>query len=242
MATPNKCGLNEMLQAVLSTANSEQNQTYPPNIYSAQYNVVTSLLLSKLVESYPVNQDMLRPFLKTYVHAVKGGYFYLPEEYRNIIGASISAKKDGSGECEDDPPITNKEEATLSILKAGCKSRPIIFYSETEWDYRTTSTYKAPNYLNPIGCFFGKDKFRVCPFDIGQVELRFVVKEDVYRYGYKLQPDDTYIFDPATTIESAWESNAFDPIFTAMSALYAAYTRDPSLMNWAQVLKQQGIL
>lgn len=235
-----------MLQAVLSTAQTEANQTYPPGIFSDQYNVVTSLLISALVKTYPGGLDMLKPFIKIYKHAPQDGFFYLPDDYRNLLGASISARgsKGESFECSDKDPviIDTEQEAKLSALKAGCKSRPIDFFSEKEWDYKTTSGYDAPTYWNPIGCFFGGDKFKVCPYDIGSIELRYVRQEEIGVLGYIMQPDDTYIVDPLTTVEVGWTSAAFDKIYTAMTALYAAYTRDPSLSDWAMILHEKGIL
>jgi len=244
MATDNKSSIINLLPAVLSNANSEANQTYPPGIYSDQYNVVTSLLISALVKTYPIGLDMLRPFIKTYKHAVQNGYFVLPEDYRNMLGASINSRNDGMAECSDEDPVVidNEQEVKLATLKAGCRSRPIEFLSETEWDYRTTSTYKFPTFTNPIGCFFGSEKFKVCPFDIGVVELRYVRNEDIGVLGYLNQPDDTYIVNPLTTKEVGWTSAAFDKLYTAMTSLYASYTRDPSLTNWSQLLQQQGIL
>lgn len=233
-----------MLRAVLSNAQTEANQTYPPGIFSDQYNVVTSLLISALVKRYPIDMDMLKPFIKVYKHAPQGGYFLLPGDYRNLLSAGIMAKKDGSGECAEENPviIDTEQEARLSALKAGCKSRSIDFLSVQEWDYRTSSTYKFPTYDAPIGCFFGSGKFKVCPYDIGSVELRYVKKEEIGILGYTTQPDDTYIPDPATTVEVGWDSAAFDPIYKAMVSLYSSYVRDPSLTDWSQILHERGIL
>lgn len=241
MAAINKCSLQNLLTAVLGVANAEQNMAYPPWIFDSQLNTVTGLLISALVKTYPEGLDMLKPFIKTYKHAPQSGYFILPEDYRNKLGASINAKKDGSGECTD-PPITNAIEASLAIQKAGCQSRPIEFLSESEWDYRTTSTYNYPTYSNPIGCFFDGNKFKVCPFDVGAVELRYVKQEQIYRFGYIVNPDDTFIFDPATSVESEWTSAAFELIFKALTYLYSAYTRDQQLTDWSTLLHNQGIL
>lgn len=243
---PNKSSLPNMLNAVLSTAQTEANQCYPPGIFSDQYNVVTSLLISALVKTYPIGLDMLKGYVKTIPLPVTNGYVVLPEDYRNMLRAAISAKggTEGSMECKDDDPviIDTPQEVKLSTLKAGCKSRPLEQLSDEEWDYRTTSSYKAPSYWNPVFCFFEGNKFKVCPFDIGKVELTYVIQEQVYQLGYIMQPDDTYIVDPLTTIDSLWTSAAFDKIYTAMSALYASYTRDPSLTDWARILKTEGIL
>lgn len=245
MAAINKCSLQNILSSVLGVANAEQNMAYPPYIFDDQFNTVTSLLISALVKTYPVGLDMLRPFVKTVPLPVTDGYVVLPDDYRNMLRAAISAKggDEESVECKDNPVIIDTpQEVKLATLKSGCKSRPLEPLSDQEWDYRTTSSYKAPTYWNPIRCFFGADKFKVCPFDVGKVELTYVRQEKVYRYGYITQPDDTFIFDLATSIESEWSSAAFDKIFPAMVSLYSAYVANPELTNWTQILHDKGIL
>lgn len=232
-----------MLKSVLSVGNQEQNFFYPPRIFSDQFNTVTSLLLSALVKTYPVGIDMIRPFLIRKRAAVKNGYVELEDNYRNFLSAGINAKKDGTGECgEKEVVIDTEQEFKLSGLKSDCKSVAIEFVSNKEWDYRTSSTYKFPTYETPIGCFLDANKFKVCPYDLATVDVRYVRQENVYRYGYITQPDDTYIFDKSTTVESEWTSAAFDKIFPAMVSLYAAYSRDPSLTDWSRVLHNEGIL
>lgn len=234
-----------MLKSVLSFANSEQNQTYPPYIYTDQYNAVTSLLLSALAKKYSDDkevQDMIMPFMETKKIAVTEGFVELPDDYRNLLGnPSISIKPDGS-DCADAPRMDTASEFKVANLKGGCKTRPVVIVPQTEWDYLTTSEYNYPTIENPIGCFFGAKKLKVCPYDIGKVEVRYARQEKVYRYGYIMQPDDTYILDVATSEESEWTSAAFEPIFKALSSLYAAYTRDTELRDWSLILTEKGIL
>jgi hypothetical protein len=235
-----------MLKSVLgSFANMEQNQVIPPDVYTSMYNTVTSLLISALVKQYPSDPvviDILRPFVKVEQIPIKTGFFELPEDYRDILGTpNISAKTDGSGECGDDDNITNEAEFKNATLKSKCRQRPVIIVPQAEFAIRTTSSYKFPTYNDPIGYMYGENKIKVCPYDLTKVELMYVVKEKKYRYGYITQPDDTYIFDKNTSIESEWTSAAFEPIFNALSNLIAAYTRDTDLRDWAMILTQKGI-
>lgn len=70
----------------------------------------------------------------------------------------------------------------------------------------------------------------------------YVRNEGVYRYGYITQPDDTFLFDATTTIESEWGSNSYTPIFNALCSLYAAYAKDQEMQNWSMILSEKGIL
>lgn len=254
MAAPSKCSLNNMLQSVLAVANQEANSFYPPYIYEAQRNIVDSLLISALVREYPGNPqvvDMLSPFIKTARIVVKGGKIALPIEYRDILGAPmISISKDGTGECgiESTEPMTISEFNTAN-LRGGCRKRPVIIVPQAEFASQTTSTYRFPTFADPIGYFSGKneeDKVEItlCPYDITKVDVMYVENEESCVFPYITQPDDTYIFDPnsSSLVESKWGSNAFKHIFTAMTALYAAYSRDPGMRDWAMILKTQGIL
>ena len=234
-----------MLQSVLSIANKEQNMAIPPEIYSSQYNTVTSLLINKLVELFPDDDtvvDMLMPFMEKVTLPVQNGYITLPDNYRNILGSpsTMAVSVDGK-ECNCTPPEDNRTFEDKK-LESACKSNPIIIVPNSEWDYRTRSTYDFPTLDNPIGCFFGNKQLKVCPYNILRVELRYVRQEKVYKYGYIIQPDDTYVFDPATSIESEWTSAAYTPIYNAMIALYSAYTRDNDLSNWSQFILEKKLI
>lgn len=233
-----------MLQAVLSVANQEQSMFYSPRIYSDQFNVVTSLLLSELVKNYPKNPmliDLLDPFVEVKQIPATNGFIQLPDNYRDILGSPVVfANPDNSGECGSQEPLTAQNFRT-GVLKAGCKLNPIVIVSQSEFAYLTRSTYNAPNYENPIGFFSGKKQIKVCPYDVTKVGVMFARNEKIVRYNYFQQPDDTFIFDPNGSVESEWQSNAFEPIFKALCSLYSAYARDPDMQNWSQILKN-GIL
>lgn len=246
MAIESKCSLNNMLISVLSVANQEQSMFYSPRIYSDQYNVVTSLLISALVKSYPLNPtviDMLDPFVKIEIIPVKDGYVDLPEDYRDLLGSPyVFANPESNGECGSHIEPLTAQNFKNQILKGGCNLRAVIIYPESEFILRTRSTYDAPTWENPIGFFSGKRQIKVCPYNATKVAVMYVKKEEVYRYGYIVQPDDTFLFDATTTVESLWASSAFTPIFNAMLSLYSAYSKDQELGNWAQIITQQGIL
>lgn len=237
-----KCSLNNMLTALLSAGNAEQNMHYPPRIYAAQYNAVTSWLIDSIVSVYPRDQmlvDILNPFTKTERIAVRAGGIKMPDNFRNFLGASVNVQTDYKAECCDD----DISEVALKVQdrKKKCQTRPVLIVDIAEWDYRTTSSYKYPTHKDPIGCFFEDGTLRVCPFDITGVELRYVRQEGIYKYGYKMQPDDTYIFDESTTVESEWGSNAFKYLYRGLSVLYGIYTRDNNFRSFAQELKQLGL-
>ncbi len=237
-----------MLQAVLAAGNGEQNATYPPKVYDAQFNAVTSWLIDTIVELYPKDQqfvDILRPFLKRERLPVRGGEVTIPSDMRNFLTASISVRKDFTAECSDEP--VTETQMKVSDRKSGCLSRPIKIVDQSEFDYLTTHPYKHPTYENPVGCWMGSlgddesNVLKICPFDITGVEIRYIRNEKKYRYGYITQPDDTYIFDAATTVESEWQNNAFKYLYRGLSVLYGVYTRDNNFRNFAQELKQIGL-
>jgi hypothetical protein len=236
----NKGSLDYILGSVLSIGAKERNLMYSPQIFANHFNVVTSFIIDKCIEAYPYHVDVLRPFMVTKIIGVTNGEVKLPDDYRNILGApSISAKTDKSMECSDFP--TNENQFNQDRLKAGCRRRPIEMLDENEFDDRTTSTYIYPTIWNPIGAVFKKDSIKVCPFDIGKVELRYVKKELQYIYNYTLQPDDTYIFNPVGSVESEWEDSASQLLVKGVLALYSAYLRDNQLSQYSQILNTAGL-
>lgn len=240
----NKASLQNILQQVLAVGNQDQNFGYPPNIYASHYNITTSYLIDVLAKIYPVHCDVLLPLINVVKIQVKDGHIQLPEEYRNILGApSISVKKDGS-DCSDNNPVVidTASEFKTAILKSGCKTVPITILDKSQWDYRTTSTYAYPTIDNPIGLYVADRKIKVCPYDLANVEVMFVKKEPVAKYGYLMNPDDTFIFDPATSQEVGWGEAAAEFLFKGVLSLYAAYSRDKELTDYTTVLKQIGLV
>lgn len=248
MATVNNgsCGLDNMLQSILSVALQEQNNVYPPYIFQSQFNVVTSLLISELVRSYPENSqviDMLDPYIKAVVLNVEGGFITLPEDYRNILGSPYIFAQNAIKECENIPQITNAQQFLVATQKGACQAYPLSLIEQSEFAERTQSKYKPPTYQKPIGFYAGQRKIKVCPYDLTKVAVLFAKNEIKSVYTYIMQPDDTYIFDPTNPalVDSEWSNAAFKPIFNAMCSLFAAYTRDNEMQDWAKIL-QAGIL
>lgn len=247
MAEVNKCSLKEMLIAILGIANIEQNFVYSPSIFSAQYNAVTSLLLSKLADIYPSDSsvvDIIDPFVERIIKRPVNGVIKLPDNYRNILGSpQISAKEDGCAEClpEQSEMVSNFEFKELT-LKSGCRKVPLVILDQSEFAYRTTSTYKFPTFDKPIGYFSGKKEITVCPYNINAVQIMYVRNEKLVNYGYDMQPDDTFVYNESKSTETEWNTNAFEPLFTALFAMYSAYTRDNQLRDWVAFIKQNGLV
>lgn len=238
----NKSSLDNVLKSVLSVGNAEQNFAYAPYVFDTHYNIVTSFILDRGVDMYPRYVDILLPFIKSDKIPVTNGHVKLPDDYRTLLGAPSISVKPGGGDCSDNNPviIDTKSEFKTANLKAGCKTYPVEIVSKNEWDNRTTSSYGFPTYEQPIGMFVGKE-IKVCPYDLSRVELMYIKNEKKYRYGYITQPDDTYIYDESTSVESEWEDEAFSMIFKGVLALYSAYSRDPNLQNYSQILNQAGL-
>ena len=249
--TVNKSSLQNILQAVLSVAAEEMTFFYSPYIYTQHRNVIESMLLSALVKAFPANPnviDQLAPFVRIAIIPVKDGFVDLPDgngtddAYRNILGTPmIFAKPDSTGECGTDEPLT-PQNFKVGILKSGCRLNPVDIVPQSEFADRTSSTYGRPDFENPIGYFAGANRIKVCPFDLTKVAVMYVKKEKLLNYGYITQPDDTYLYDAETTVDTEFDSNAFDSIFNANMALYSAYAKDQALQNWSAILQEKGIL
>lgn len=248
MAEISKCSLDYMLKSVLAVANEEQSMFYAPRVFDEHYNIVSSLLLSALVKAYPANPvviDQLDPFVEIKLIPVKNGYVDLPEEYRDILGSPyIFTNPKSDGQCGEDITQEQITAETFKVknLKGGCQLTPVTIYPESEFIERVGSTYDKPNWDTPIGFFSGKKQIKICPYDVNKVAVMFVRNEKKYRYGYITQPDDTFLFDSTTSVESEWGSNAFTPMFNAMIALYSVYAKDQEMTNWAAYLSEKGIL
>lgn len=214
-------------------------------------NTVTSFLIDKCVALYPDNAqllDIIAPFVQVACIPPSGGLVSLPINYRNILGApSVIVNK--SGECGDiTVPITTAQQFLTANLKGGCQRRPIAIVPQSEFDYLTTSAYKAPTYWNPAGFNTGKNsetgqvQIRICPADLSKVFVLYVRQELVYTLGYQLNPDDTWVIDSQTTIDTEWTTPAFTPLFKGLNHLFGIYARDKQFSEWAQALSQIDIV
>ena len=56
-----------------------------------------------------------------------------------------------------------------------------------------------------------------------------------------MQPDDTFLFDEDTSVETEFETAAAEYLFKGCLALYSGYAKDPSLTDFTTLLKQTGL-
>jgi hypothetical protein len=245
MPNTSKSGLQNLLTSLLASSNQQQNFFLPPAIFSSFVNIVTSFLIDKCVELYPTNStliDIIDPYVSVACLPPSGGLISLPSNYRNILGTPSVIVNKGC-ECADvTVPITTPQQFLTATLKGGCSRRPITIVSQSEFDYLTTSSYKAPDYWNPIGFFTGQKQIRVCPADLSKVYLLYVQQEQVYNYAYIEMPDDTFIFDPVNSTDTLWNNSAFSSLFKGLNHLYGIYSRDKQYSEWAQALSSISIV
>lgn len=245
MAEVNKCSLDNMLNAILSVGNAEKNFAFPPGIYADQYNTVSSLLISKCAELYPSDEsviDIIDPYVVRSVKRPVDGFITFPDNYRNLLGSPmISAKNDGCEECGQADFVSNQQFNQLKV-QSGCKKVPVVIVPQAEFAQRTTSTYRYPTYENPIGYRSGQNQIKVCPYNISAVETMYIKKESIAVYGYTMQPDDTFVYNPNTSTELLWTSAAFKPMFKALMFLYTAFSRDNNLRDWTLIINQNGLI
>lgn len=244
--------LDSILKKVLAQGGKEQSSTYPPNIFDEHINTATNFLLDRVAEIFPDNQsivDVARPFLKIIPIPVTGGKINFPDDYRNLLGIAINVSPDfkslcgesGGSKYKDDPLAKSQAQLDRKIEQSKCISRSVQVVDIDEWDDRTTSNYKSPTYKRPIACIFEDKSIKLCPYDIGSVEMRYLRIPKVYRYGYKENPDHTFVFDPATTEESEWSDNAIQYLVKAVGSLFSIYLRDPEMRDWNMELKKMGL-
>lgn len=239
------CGFNNLLKSLTAVGNFEQNMFYPPSVFQAHVNTITSLLISELVKIFPKSPsvlDMLIPFVKVAMIPATNGFIQLPDDYRDILGTPmIFANPNSTGECGGQIEPLTAQNFKTGILKGGCRLNAVTVVPQTEFADLTTSTYNAPNYEQPIAYFSGGNQLRICPYDLTKVAVMYARKETSYVFGYIIQPDDTYIIDSTTTIDTEWSNAAYTPIFNALVALYSAWSRDQEMTQWSAILKN-GIL
>lgn len=241
----NKASLKIFFELLLKPLDIPQSRTVPPDIYDAIYNTSASWLVDKIVELWPKDQsyvDIIEPFLKTEIVRVVGGNITLPESYRNFLDVGALVEGDFTGKCKDCDDYEVDSQAVLlrkynqAISKSGCKRQAIRIVDQTEWDYLTQDAFDFPTITQPIGCFFGTKQIRICPAEIAIVELRYLINENIYRYGYIPQPDDTFIFNPVTSVESQFTNAAFSKLYKPAMALLSLYLRDGNLAGFVQGL------
>jgi hypothetical protein len=251
--------MQQVLSAVLSQGNKEQNMAYAPRVFNDHFNLVTAFLLSEVAKQFPTSQsliDIARSFLIKKTIPLKNGKVEFPADYRHFLSAAIFVTDDFTSNCD---PVTNKPcdddtckypndplaptmvQEQRSQLKRQCISQAVRMVDIGMFDRLTRHKYKRPTLQKPIGCIMEGDGIKICPYDVPNVELRYLRQPKVYKYGYVMNPDDTYSFNPATTIESEWTDNAMQPLVTACTKLFSVYVRDGELKNYLLELSQAGI-
>jgi len=234
--------LDSTMRQVLSQANADQNQHYPPHVFDTHYNIVTKYLLGEIIKSWPTNSTikmLAKPFLMTRVVPVVNGLIEFPENFWNFLNASIYLNDDSTKAC-DAIEIT-PEQAIDARLQNRSNTRTVHEVDQKTWDYRIDHSYKKPKLSKPIICMFESEGYRISPHDVPSVQLTWLREPKEYKYGYKMNPDDTYQYDVSKGVESEWDHTAAEYLFKGMNVLYSAYVRDVEQREWAQLLNQKGL-
>jgi len=246
-----------MIRKVLSLANAEQNQHYPPHIADEHFNLATEWLVDECAKNYPGNQaviEIIKPYLKTKDIRVKNGVIALQEDHRHLFGISIFINPDINCACDrkgkfdetvfiGDPLAPKQEDVERARLRKRSVSKKVTIVTQDKWDHLTNHKYKMPTLDEPIACMFEGVGVRVFPFDVPMVEMTYVRDPKIYRYGYEQNTDDTYSYNPEDTkaVESEWTTNASTYLFKGMNTLYSNWVDNPDKRNGATELKQLGL-
>ncbi len=246
-----------VIRKVLSQANAEQNQHYPPHIADEHFNLVTECLIDESAKSFPGNQaviEIIKPFLKVKDVKVKNGVIALQEDHRHLFGIFIFINPDIKCACDrkgkfdeavfaGDPLAPKPEDVERARLKKRSVSKKVTIVTQDRWDYLTNHQYKKPTLEKPIACMFEGEGVRVFPFDVPMVELTYVRDPKVYRYGYEPNSDDTYSYNPKDpkAVESEWTTNASMYLFKGMNTLYSNWVDNPDKRIGSTELKQLGL-
>jgi hypothetical protein len=180
------------------------------------------------------------------------GSVTLPDGYRNLLRTAINVTDDFSEDCgcsdckEDkvfpnDPLAKTASQVAEQKQKASCMSHAVRMVDVGEWDDLTTHPYKKPTLEDPIGNIFMAGKIRICPQNLSYAELTYVRKPKEYVYGYKMNPDDTYVFDKDSSTESEWDTTAHQYLLRGISTLYSMYVKDGEMRDWNLEIKKIGL-
>lgn len=242
--------MDRSLRAVLAEANAEQNQHYPFNVFETHYNLVSSWLMDECVKVFPENRsvvDLLRPFFSKCLVPVEYGVIDLPADYRHFTGGAVYLEKNNkTPTCckigiEDNVPSASELKQLQVEKKAVAQDLEVV--DVDEYNDLTTHSFKEPTLIYPIGCDFEGENIKVLPNDIPFVELRYIRIPKTYKYGYSMNPDESYTYDPTMSgaVESEWGSNAEAYLFKGLYTLYSIFARDGELRDGGQELKKIGL-
>lgn len=238
--------MDSILRKVLSQANAEQNQSYPPHIYDEHFNIATKFLLGEIAKLFPTNnavKELAKPFMVTKDINVVKGVIPLPTdpEHRHTLGLSIFVTPDFKTACKREGADIDENDAEDMQLDRRSVRQKVTEVEQFQYDRLSKHSYKKPTLEKPIACLYHADGLSILPHDVPMVQMSYLRQPKEYRYGYTMNPDDTYRYDPAKGVESEWNDTATEYLFKAINILYSSYVRDPEQREWAQVLKQTGL-
>lgn len=259
-----------LTQTVSLMGNKEQNLFFPPYIASNAGRLVTNYILDELVRVYPNSQiitDKARPFLKRKIVSVENGIGNYPSDYRNILDMGIAVNDTHTSPCncseeqieqtreckdctENNELINTTDsnsilyDATLaSLRKEWCKFTQVVQVDVDQFYKRTSSKLRPPTFEKPVYTNISRTQFKLCPIGVTHVEI-FYIKDPVKsNIAYTMMPDDTWQINTAdpTFVELEWEVSIAPEFFRAFTTLYSIHTRDGSLVNALNELKQLGL-
>lgn len=249
MADQNEQTLDRTIRQILAQGNAEQNQHYPPHVFDTDYNLVTSFILTEAVKLFGENQyikDLLRPYLEIKLIPVEFGKAKLPKNYRHYTGISIFGAEDRS-KCLEITGLQPGQAPTDDQLKAAQEEFKAVSWDLDlveidEYSKLTSHSYKNPTLKKPIGCIFESDCIKVAP-TVPFIELHYIRQPKIYRYGYAMNADDTYSYDPNMpgAVETEWGTNADDLLYKGVQTLYSMRQRDSELRDGMTLLKKEGL-
>jgi hypothetical protein len=238
---------------VLAQGNKDQNQYYPPHVFETHFKLASDWLKDELAKLYPTSQtviDLLEPYMIPELLQVVNGAATLPDskKYRNLLGFAffVTDKKKctpmaGSEFSFIDPANPTADEIAALNARMQDDSKTIDMTSVADWEYYKAHPYKKPKFDSAKGCFFGGGIVKFAPLGIPFVECRYIKIVPEYKYGYQMQPDETYVFDPNTTVEEPWTEVAIPYLFKAVNVLYANYCKDDSYRASALDLRDNSL-
>lgn len=236
----NKCSLKIFFELLLQPFNIPQSAVVPPNIFDAVYNVSAGWVLGKIAELFPFDNslvDIAEPFLGVERLIVKKGEVDIPVDFRNFLDCGAYVKEDRKSVCSESmTPALALRAYNQNLVQNGCVRQSITVVDIAQFDLLTKSQFDKPTLEQPIACFFGKKKMKICPTNIEVIDFRYLKNENLVRYGYTMQPDDTFIFNATTSIESQWTNAAFPIMYKAASKLLGVYLRDNNVSNFSYSL------
>lgn len=232
--------IESTIRKVLSQANEDQNQHYPPRIAIEHFKIVSNCILDESAAIYPTDRSVvekIKPFLETEDIKVVNGMVKLPKECRHVLGLTIFINEKGKA-CEKD---LSPDESRLSKRSL---SRDVEIREQVDFNRLSTHKYKKVSLEKPIAAIFHGEGIRISPYDVPMVELRYIRQPKDYFLSVTVNPDDSYFFNAngAGHVESEWEDTAADALFKGMNILYSNYARDTEGANAAQQLLQLGLL